>query len=175
MVHGKPWALVAALLAVGAMTLTGCKTHDVASANPCPSASDKGAPQEPKVGLTPDELKADGECSSSTKTSDSVCADIDTLQASVTDLKNVDVVGSGINGLRDALNKVKDNAETVRADSASALQPAVDRFESSLTAVRTALQNVVSGGTAAVKTAVQDAKQSARDLQDQATSLYQCE
>jgi hypothetical protein len=160
---------------VGAMTLTGCKTHDAASANPCPSASDAGAPQAPKIGLTPDELKADGECSSSTKTSDTVCADVDTLKSSVADLKNVDVVGSGTSGLQEAVNEVKDNAERLRADSASALRPAVDRFESSLTAVRTSIENVVSGGTAAVKTAVQNARQSAGDLQDQATSLYQCE
>jgi hypothetical protein len=168
-------ALVAALLAIGAMTLAGCKTHSEAIANPCPSASDNGAPQEPKVGLTPDELKAAGECSSSTTTSDTVCADVDTLKTSVTDLKNVDVVGNGASDLQDAVNKVKDNAETVRADSASALRSAVDQFETALTAVRTSLQNVVSEGTAPVKTAVQNARQSAHDLQDQAKSLYDCE
>jgi hypothetical protein len=175
MAQGMRWSLVAALLAIGAMTLAGCKTHSEAIANPCPSASDNGAPQEPKVGLTPEELKADGECSSSTEASDRVCADIDMLKASVTDVKNVDVVASGTNGLQDAVNTVKDNVETLRADSASALRPAVDQLESSLTALRTSIENVVSGGTAVVKTAVQDAQQSARDVQDQAQSLYHCE
>jgi hypothetical protein len=173
--HGMRWALVAALLTFGAMTLAGCKTHDEAIANPCPSPSDNGAPSEPKVGLTPDEQKADGECSSSTKTSDRVCADVDTLKASVTDLKNVNVVSSGTRGLQDAVNKVQVNAETVRADAASALQPTVDQLQDSLTALRSSIDNVVSGGTAAVKTAAQNARQSARAVRDQAQTLYHCE
>ena len=171
--HRVRCALVAAVL-VGGVALAGCETHSEAIANPCPNASSNGAPQEPKVGLSPDEQKAQDECSSSNETKDKVCTDIETLKSSVTDLKNVDVVANGTNELRDAANKVKGNAETLRADSAAALRSAVDQLNSSLTAVRTSIENVAADGTAPVKTAVQNARQSARDLEDQAQTLYKC-
>jgi hypothetical protein len=166
--------LAVALVAAGAVTLAGCRVHSEAIADPCPNASSSGAPQEPKVGLTPDEQKAQDACSSSTEGKDRVCADIDTLQASVTDLKNVNVAKNGTSGLQDALNKVTENAEALRADSESALRPTVDQFRSALTAVRTSIENVVSGGTEPVHAAVQNAQQSARDLQNQVQSLYHC-
>jgi hypothetical protein len=172
--HRARCALLAALLATAAVALAGCKTHGEAIANPCPTASSPGAPQEAKVGLTPDEQKAQDGCSTSNETKDQVCADIDALKASVTDLKNVDVVANGTNDLENAVNKIKDNAEALRADSASALGTAVDQLGDALTALRTSIENVVSQGTAPVKTAAQNARQSARDLQNQAQSLYHC-
>jgi hypothetical protein len=172
--HRAHCALVTALLVAGGIALAGCETHSEAIANPCPNASSDGAPQEPKVGLTPDEQKAQDDCSSSNATKDDVCTDIDTLKASVTDLKNVNVVANGKQGLEDSANQVKDNAEKVRADSASALRPAVDQLESSLTALRTSVENIVSGGTAPVKTAAENARQSAGDLENQAQTLYKC-
>jgi hypothetical protein len=172
--HRANGALVTLVLVVGGVALAGCETHSGAIANPCPNASGKGAPQEPKVGLTPDEQKAQDDCSSSNETKDKVCAGVDTLKASVTDLKNVDVVANGTTELQDAVSKVKDNAETLRADSVSALQPAVDRLQSSLTALRTSIENIVSDGVAPARTAADNARQSARDLENQAQTLYKC-
>jgi hypothetical protein len=83
-------------------------------------------------------------------------------------------VENGTSGLQDALNNVKDSAAALRADSASALRPAAEQFQTALTAVGTSIENVASEGTDAVRTAVQNAGQSARDLQNQTQSLYHC-
>jgi hypothetical protein len=167
-------ALVTGMLFVGGIALAGCETHSEAIANPCPNASSVGAPQEPKVGLTPDEQKAQDECSSSNETKDKVCSDIEALKSSVGDVKNVDVVQNGTSGIQVAVDKVKENADTLRADSNAALQPAVDQLRSSLTTLRSSIENVVANGTSQVKTALQNARQSARNLEDQARTLYKC-
>jgi hypothetical protein len=162
------------VIAAGAVALAGCETRSEAIANPCPNASSKGSPQDPKIGLSPDELKAQDDCSTSTEATDKVCADIDALKDSVTDLKNVDVADNGTGGLRDALNTVKDDAEQLRAVASSGLRPAVDQLDSALSALRTSIENVVSGGTGPVNTAAQNARQSAVDLEIQARTLYNC-
>ena len=172
--HGVRGVLAAALVMLGAVGVAGCKTHTEAVANPCPDASSSGAPQEPKVGLTPDEQKAQDQCSSSNETKDKVCADVDALQTSITDLKHVDVVKNGTSGVQDAFNEVKDNAATLRTDVTSALRSAVDQLDSALTTLRTSIGNVVSQGTAPVKTAAQDAADAARNVRDQARSIYDC-
>jgi hypothetical protein len=172
--HRARGALVTVVVLSGAGALAGCETHSEAIANPCPNASSSGAPQEPKVGLTADEQKAQDDCSSSNETKDKACAAVDALNASVTDLKNVDVVANGTDALQSAASTVKDDAETLRAGSASALKPAVDRLESSLTTLRSSIENIVSDGLAPARTAAENARQSARDLESQAQTLYKC-
>jgi uncharacterized phage infection (PIP) family protein YhgE len=163
--------VVVVLLGAGAVGLTGCKTHSEAVADPCAEVSNKGAPQDPKVGLTPEEVKAQNKCSSATRANDQVCVDVQQLKSSVSDLKNVDVVKNGADDLRAALDKVEQNAQALRTDSGAALRPAVDQLSTALSALESAIRNVVSQGTAQVKTAAQDAADAARNLENQAQGL----
>jgi hypothetical protein len=55
-------ALVACLLVLGTSILAACTPHQVSQVHPCAAPSSRGAPQLPKVGLTPAELKAQAKC-----------------------------------------------------------------------------------------------------------------
>jgi hypothetical protein len=54
--------LVAGLVVLGASGLAACTPHKEAQIFPCPAASPRGAPQLPRIGLTPRELKAQQKC-----------------------------------------------------------------------------------------------------------------
>jgi hypothetical protein len=166
--------VVIALLGAGTLALAGCKTHSEAVADPCAQVASKGSPQDPKVGLTPEELKAQDKCSNVTRAHDQVCVDLQALKTSVSDLKNVDVVKNGTDDLRAALDKVEENAQALRTDSAGSLRSAIDQLRSALTNLESAIRNVLSQGTEQVKTAAQDAADAARNVQNQA-DLYKCD
>jgi hypothetical protein len=101
---------------------------------------------------------------SSGTASPQLCSARDNLRTSIQDLTNVDVVKNGTSGLQDALNKVKDNLQTVKSNASSELQPQIQAFEDSLTALGNAVSNVSSGGVGSVITAASSAAQSGQAL-----------
>jgi hypothetical protein len=54
---------IAVVVVLGAVSLAGCQTKNVAQQNPCPAAGRLGAPQLPRIGLTARVLKAQQKCS----------------------------------------------------------------------------------------------------------------
>lgn len=75
-----------------------------------------------------------------------VCDARDDLEASVEQLREVDVVDDGLDALRDAIAAVSDDLSTLRAEAASDLEPEIDAVRSALDDLRSAVE---SGGSPA--------------------------
>jgi len=76
----------------------------------------------------------------------SACEAQETLQSSVDDLRNIDVVDDGLDALRTDVDAVADNLSTFRDEAGAELEPDVDAVRSALDEVRSTLE---SGGTPA--------------------------
>jgi hypothetical protein len=93
-----------------------------------------------------------------------LCSAFDALKSSIRDLASVDVVKNGTSGVQDAVTKVKDNLQGVKASASDQLRPQVQTFEDSVTALGNAISNVGSGGVAAVATAAASAVRAGQAL-----------
>jgi ABC-type transporter Mla subunit MlaD len=80
-----------------------------------------------------------------------VCADYRALKSSLAALANVNVLSSGVDGLRAALDDVSAKASTFAASSKEFATEA-DSIQQALTALRTTLGDLPSGGVQAVLT-----------------------
>src|SRR5215510_15137042 len=72
---------------------------------------------------------------------DDVCAQVDDLKNSITDLSNVDVSEEGTNALDDAVGNIEQQADDLASAVSENAQPQVDDFKSSLTSLKDALGN----------------------------------
>jgi hypothetical protein len=102
--------------------------------------------------------------SSSGTASSQLCTARDNLKTSIQDLTNVDVLKNGTSGMQDAVNKVKDNLQAVKTNASSDLQPQIQAFRDSLTALGNAVSNVSSGGVGSVVSAASSAAQTGQKL-----------
>jgi hypothetical protein len=93
-----------------------------------------------------------------------LCSAYDALKSSIQDLTNVDVVKNGTTGVQDALTKVKNNLQAVKSSASAQLQPQIQTFEDSLTALGNAITNLSSGGVGAVGTAAASAVRAGQAL-----------
>ena len=103
-----------------------------------------------------------------------LCDDVETLQSSVTDLKNVDVVANGVSALETAVSDVTTNVQTVADAAQDEFSDEVDALQESIQTLGTAITNVVSGGTDAVSEAVTGVETAATNLVD-AVESEQCD
>jgi hypothetical protein len=165
----RPLVALAGTLAAFAL-VAGCGS-DNSSSSSSPSVSVSPT----TTGSTSTSVTSNGAGTSSTTVSSStataspqLCTARDNLRSSIEDLTNTDVLKNGTSGLQDAVNKVKDNLQTVKANASSDLQPQIQAFQDSLTALGNAISNVSSGGVASVVTAASSA---AKDGQTLVTSL----
>jgi outer membrane murein-binding lipoprotein Lpp len=105
-------------------------------------------------------------CSSSGDKSDSLCSDVNSLQSSVQQLKDVDVVKNGTSALQSALDKVKQSAAKVHDSAKSEFKSQTDALQTAITSLTTALKNVPANGLAPVQQAAQSVKTASTDLQN---------
>ena len=66
-----------------------------------------------------------------------LCDDVEALQSSVTDLKNVDVVANGVSALETAVSDVTTNVETVVESASDEFSDEVDALQESMQALGT--------------------------------------
>ena len=85
--------------------------------------------------------------------SEQFCADYDAFKSSIEDLKNVDIVKSGTSGLQAAVDKVTTSLQSLRTSAAGEAKDQIQAVEDSIKDLETAINNVSSGGEAAVVTA----------------------
>jgi hypothetical protein len=102
--------------------------------------------------------------SSASTASAQLCAARDDLRTSIQSLTSPDVLKNGTAGLQDTVTKVKNDLQTVKSSASADLQPQVQAFETSLTALGNAISNVSSGGIGAVVSAASSAYQSGQAL-----------
>jgi phage host-nuclease inhibitor protein Gam len=77
-------------------------------------------------------------CSSGGKGQPAVCSSADALQASVADLRDVQVTDNGMAALQDAVASVEADLSQVRADATSQYAPQVDRLKADVDALQSA-------------------------------------
>jgi uncharacterized protein HemX len=96
------------------------------------------------------------------------CDRVDSVRASVEDLRNVNLSENGMAALDSALAQVKTELELLRSDVKADLQPQVDAVRSSVTqlrsSVRGALTYPTSGSLAAVGTSVDQLRATVANL-----------
>lgn len=108
-------------------------------------------------------------CGSDNKSS-SLCKNLQALESSVQELKNVDVVKNGTSSLQSALDNVKRDAAATAQDAKDEFKPQVDALQNALTSLATALKNVTTTGVAAVQQAARSVQTAATDLQNAVTA-----
>ena len=111
----------------------------------------------------------DSSSAATTTTTASVCADREALQTSVDSLKNVDLVAEGTNGANAAIDDVQEDLTALQTSASAELQPEVQAVQDDVDALKTAAENLDSGGAAGAAdaaAAVADVASSASTLLD---------
>jgi hypothetical protein len=161
----RPFVALAATVAALALVVA-CGSDNSSSSSTVVSTTTSVAPA---TSVTTTSAGTSTTVSSSRGTaSPQLCTARDNLKTSIQNLATVDVLKNGTSGVQDAVNKVKDNLQTLKANASSDLQPQIQAFQDSLTALGNAVSNVSSGGVGSVVTA---ASKAAQDGQALVTSL----
>lgn len=101
----------------------------------------------------------------------SVCDQAQTLQSSVQDLANLNVISAGTSGLTAAVDQVKTDADALKTTASDAIAPDVDALQTAIDDARETLSNIdsdasLSSRIADVETALQGIATAAADLKD---------
>jgi hypothetical protein len=107
-------------------------------------------------------------CSSADDTTPAVCASTDALQASMSDLRDVQVVENGTAALDDAVAGVRSALQDVADDASSEYATQVDGLQASFDALQAAIGAAVAAPSAATLNAV---TASVTALADEATAF----
>ena len=118
----------------------------------CGSSSSSSSTSEASPSTAATTAATSGDSTPGTASAE-VCAARDELQASITGLKDVNIVANGTTSLQAAITKVKDNLTTLKSTAGDELRPEVTALQDALTDLQSALDDVSSGGVAAVVTA----------------------
>jgi outer membrane murein-binding lipoprotein Lpp len=86
----------------------------------------------------------DDDDSSDATPTPSVCDQADTLEQSVEDLANLDVISSGTDGLTSAVDQVKTDAEALRQTVSADIEPEVDALTTVIDDAQNTLSNIDS-------------------------------
>jgi len=79
-----------------------------------------------------------------------VCNSVDTLESSITDLKNIDITSSGaVSSLQTQLTTVKSNFDAVKADAKSQFSTQIDAVDSAYTTLVSTATTAKSSPSAA--------------------------
>ncbi len=111
----------------------------------------------------------DSSSAATTTTTASVCADREALQTSVDSLQNVDLVAEGTNGVNAAIDDVQEDLTALQTSASAELQPEVEAVQDDVDELKTAAENLDSGGAAGAAdaaAAVADVASSASTLLD---------
>ncbi len=171
---GHRWMPAAIALAaiLGAVTLAGCRTHEEALHDPCPAVSNHDQPADPKVGSTGDQVQSQQDCNSDADHAEGqVCAAAAELKASLTDLRNSNVLETGTSGLQANVDAVKDDVRSLANSAGDTIRPSVDALRSALGDLETAIRNVVANGVSPVQAAAQRTSDAAAQLQAHLAAL----
>jgi hypothetical protein len=93
-------------------------------------------------------------CSSDVATAPAVCSSADALEASVTDLGDVQVTENGMASLKDAVASVKSDLQQVVDDASSQYATQVGQLQTGFDAVQAAAGTALAAPSAATVTAV---------------------
>jgi hypothetical protein len=84
-----------------------------------------------------------------------VCSSVDNLEASVDDVKDIDVTASGaVDELKDGLAAIKSDLAEVKSEAKTEFSPQIDTVESSFGALTTSIDAAIADPTAATLAAV---------------------
>jgi hypothetical protein len=108
----------------------------------------------------------DDSSSAATTTTASVCADREALQTSVDSLQDVDLVAEGTNGVNAAIDGVQEDLTALQTSAGAELQPEVQAVQDDIDELKTAAENLDSGGAADAAAAVSGVVSSAGTLLD---------
>jgi hypothetical protein len=97
--------------------------------------------------------------------SSSLCSDVNQLQSSLQDLKQVEVVKNGTSSLQTALNNVKQSATKVGDASKGEFKPQVDALQAALSSLSSALKNIRANGVAPVQQAAKSVQTAGTELE----------
>lgn len=84
-------------------------------------------------------------CSSQTDAEAALCDNIDSLDASIQALKDVNVVQDGTDALKSSVEDLKDQLKAVADSATDVLRPDVDAIGSALDSIQASIQNVADG------------------------------
>jgi hypothetical protein len=76
----------------------------------------------------------------------SYCDERDDLSEDVDELANVDLLGDGVNGVRDALDDVEEGAQEVRETGSDVVGDEVDALQSAVDGLRSAISEIGDSG-----------------------------
>ena len=108
--------------------------------------------------------------SSSSKASSSTttlapCGAAAELKSSVEQLKNVDVAKNGTSSLQSAVDNITNDLHSLGTSVKAEFKPQVQALQSALTTFVDSVKNVVTNGTAPVRTAAESVQTAAESLQ----------
>jgi hypothetical protein len=148
------------------VALAAC-TGTVASPATSPESSPGTSP------ATSPDSSPSGSASGSPEGEQAVCDDAEALRTAVDDLRALDVVAVGTDGLNAALEDVRTAGTALRESAGSELAPSVTALETALAGLATTVQqapqgSIGSGATAdAIRGAISDVETAATDLRTQ--------
>jgi hypothetical protein len=90
---------------------------------------------------------------------------------SIDELKDVNPITDGTQGIENALNDVEDNLQAMRDAASDEARPEIDAFQDSFSDLKNAISNVDDVGISGVADAVRDTVSAADDLKDKLQSI----
>jgi hypothetical protein len=90
---------------------------------------------------------------------------------SIDELKDVNPITDGTQGIESALNDVEDNLQAMRDAASDEARPEIDAFQDSLSDLKNAISNVDDVGISGVADAARDTLSAADDLADKLQSI----
>ena len=110
---------------------------------------------------------------SASPSSSPACADLATLEKSLTSLKDVDLKQDGMAGLTSAIAQVKTDLAAAKSSVSSAAKPSIDAVTTAFDALQTAIAGLTTDNlvrqTPAIATALQQVAITATDLAAEVT------
>ena len=154
---------VAFCVAIGVVVCTSCGDDDESSSTAAVATVGESTSAEP---TTPSVAPAASSTPAASSGSGDMCADRESLRASVASLEDVDLVAEGTNGVTAAVDAVKDDLTALRGSVSADLQPQVQAVQDAVDALDTAAADLGEGGAAAAAAAVTSLSAAAGTLLD---------